>query len=71
MVYIPKIRQWPWNALAKDFINRFACNVEIIPNRYSLEKMKQKFNESYREFSYRWHKEAARVQPPMSEKERV
>ncbi|XP_069143299.1 uncharacterized protein [Solanum lycopersicum] len=63
-------RQWPnWNALAKDFIDRFAYNIEIIPNRYSLEKMKQKSTESYREFAYRWRKEAARVRPPINEKE--
>ncbi|KAK4724983.1 hypothetical protein R3W88_027762 [Solanum pinnatisectum] len=65
-------RQWSsWNALAKDFIERFAYNVEIVPDRYSLEKMKQKSNESYREFAYRWRKEAARVRPPMSEREIV
>ena len=31
--------------------------------------MKQKPTESYREFAYRWRKEAARVRPPMTEKE--
>ncbi|KAK4727155.1 hypothetical protein R3W88_032072 [Solanum pinnatisectum] len=63
-------RQWPSrNALAKDFIKRFAYNVEIVPDRYLLEKMKQKSNESYREFAYRWRNEAARVRPPISEKE--
>ena len=31
-------RQWPsWSALAKDFIDRFAYNVEIVPDRNSLE----------------------------------
>ncbi|XP_069149209.1 uncharacterized protein [Solanum lycopersicum] len=65
-------RQWPsWSALAKDFMERFAYNVEIVPDRYSLEKMKQKSTESYREFAYRWRKEAARVRPPMTEKEIV
>ena len=65
-------RQWSsWNALAKDFIERFACNVEVVPDRYSLEKMQQKSNESYREFAYKWRNEAARVRPPMSEKEIV
>lgn len=35
--------QWPnWNSLAKDFIKQFSYNVEIIPDCYSLEKMKQK-----------------------------
>ena len=33
--------------------------------------MKQKSTESYRKFAYRWRKEAARVRPPMSEKEIV
>ncbi|KAK4731556.1 hypothetical protein R3W88_024544 [Solanum pinnatisectum] len=67
-----EMRQWPnWNTLAKDFIERFAYNVEIVLDRYSLEKKKQKSNESYREFAYRWRKEAARVRPPMSEKEIV
>ena len=38
-------RQWPcWNALAKDFIDRFAYNVEIIPDRYSLENLTQKIH---------------------------
>ena len=55
--------------MSKDFIDRFAYNIEIVPDRYSLEKMKQKQTESYREFTYRWRKEAARVRPPMSEKE--
>ena len=63
-------RQWPnWNALAKDFINRY--NIEIVPDRYSLKKMKPKSTECYKEFSYRWRKEVARVRPPMSEKEIV
>ena len=57
--------------MAKDFIDRFAYNVEIVPDQYSLKKMKQKSTESYREFAYRWKKEAARVRPPMSEKEIV
>ena len=42
-----------------------------MPDRYSLEKMKQKSTESYREFVHRWRKEAARVRPPMSVKEIV
>ena len=65
-------RQWAsLNALAKDFIERFFYNVEIVFDHYSLKKMKQKSNESYIEFSYRWRKEAARVRPNMSEREIV
>nr|XP_025888955.1 uncharacterized protein LOC112942271 [Solanum lycopersicum] len=65
-------RQWPsWSTLAKDFMDRFAYNVEIVPDRYSLEKMKKKFTNSYREFAYRWRKVAVRVRPTMTEKEIV
>ncbi|XP_055814108.1 uncharacterized protein LOC129883473 [Solanum dulcamara] len=65
-----EMKQWPnWNALAKEFIERFAYNVEIVPDHYSLEKIKQKSTESYREYAYRWRKEASRVRPPMTEKE--
>ncbi|XP_055814638.1 uncharacterized protein LOC129884346 [Solanum dulcamara] len=68
-----EMKQWPnWNALAKDFIERFAYNVEnveIVPDRYSLEIIKQKSTKNYREYAYRWRKEAARVRPLMTEKE--
>ena len=57
--------------LAKDFIDRFVYNVEIVPDRYSLENMKQKPTESCREFAYRWRKEAAIVRPSITEKEIV
>ena len=36
-----------------------------------MEKIKQISTEIYREFAYRWIKEAARVRPPMYEKEIV
>ena len=57
--------------MAKDFIDRFVYNVEIVPDRYSLEKMKQKPTEIYRKFAYIWRKKVGRVRPPMNEKEIV
>uniref|UniRef100_A0A0V0GR54 Putative ovule protein n=1 Tax=Solanum chacoense TaxID=4108 RepID=A0A0V0GR54_SOLCH len=52
-----EMKQWPsWKALAKDFIERFGYNVEFIPDRYSLKRIKQKSWESYREYAYRWRK---------------
>ena len=63
-----ELKQWKsWNVLAKDFTERFGHNVEDAPDRYYLEKIKQKSTENYREYAFRWRKEAARVQPPMSE----
>ena len=38
-------RQWPsWNALAKDLIDRFAYNIEIVPDRYFFGKDEAKVN---------------------------
>lgn len=45
--------------------------MEIVPHRFLLERTKKKPTESYREYEYRWRKEAARVRPSMSEKEIV
>ena len=43
--------------------------MEFIHDRYSLERIKEKSCESYREYAYCWRREAARVTPPMTEKE--
>ncbi|XP_049358805.1 uncharacterized protein LOC125823469 [Solanum verrucosum] len=65
-----ELKQWmSWNELARDFTERFGHNVEIAPDRYYLEKIKQRSTENYREYALRWRKEAARVQAPMSERE--
>ncbi|KAK4724784.1 hypothetical protein R3W88_027563 [Solanum pinnatisectum] len=49
-----EIRQWSsWSTLAKDFVEWFAYNVEIVPDRYSLERINRKSTESYREYAYR------------------
>ena len=64
------MKQWKsWNALAKYFTERFGHNIEDAPDRYYLEKIRQKSTENYREYALRWRKEAAKVQPPMSERE--
>ena len=41
--------------------------IEIVPDPYWLEKMKQKSDKIIREFSYTWRKKAARVWPPKFE----
>ena len=55
----------------KEFIKQFAYNVVIVPDRYSLEKMKRNSKERCREFSYRWQKEPSKVKPLRYEKEIV
>ncbi|XP_059291039.1 uncharacterized protein LOC132044552 [Lycium ferocissimum] len=66
------MRQWhTWEDMEKSFMERFYFNVETVPDRYFLEKVKQKSTENYREFSSRGRPEAARVQPLMCEGELV
>ncbi|XP_060195026.1 uncharacterized protein LOC132624234 [Lycium barbarum] len=66
------MRQWhTWEDMAESFMERFCFNVETVLERYYLEKFKKKSTENYREFAGRWRAEAARVQPPMCEKELV
>ena len=60
-----------WKTLAKSFLDRFAFNIEIVPDRYSLDRIKQKSIESFQGYAFRWRKEAAKVQPPMSEEKMV
>ena len=65
-----ELRQWStWGALAKDFLERFQFKVEAVPDRYYLEKIKQKTTEDYPEYACCWRKEAAKVQHMMTESE--
>ena len=52
-------------------IERLCHIVEFIPDQYSLERIKQNSTEIYREYANRWRREAARVRPPMIEKELI
>lgn len=52
--------------LAKDFLERFLFNVEVIPERYFLKKFKQKTTKEYREYTCRWRKKFATVQRAMT-----
>ncbi|XP_060190575.1 uncharacterized protein LOC132619805 [Lycium barbarum] len=66
------MHQWhTWGDMAESFMERFRFNVETVPDRYYLEKVKQKSTENYIQFASRWRAEAARVQPPMCEGELV
>ncbi|XP_060210590.1 uncharacterized protein LOC132637530 [Lycium barbarum] len=66
------MRQWAsWEDMVESFMERFHFNVEIVPDRYYLEKVKQKSTENNREYANRWRTKVARVQPPMSEEELV
>ncbi|XP_070002547.1 uncharacterized protein [Nicotiana sylvestris] len=64
-------RWYMWDDMAQDFARHFQYNIEIVSDRMSLAKMEKKPNESFRECRLRWREQAARVIPPMEEKEMV
>ncbi|XP_060170447.1 uncharacterized protein LOC132601368 [Lycium barbarum] len=57
--------------MAEAFMERFRFNMETVPDRYYLEKVKQKSTENFCEYASRWRTEVACVQPPMGEEELV
>ncbi|KAM3395602.1 hypothetical protein P3S68_004608 [Capsicum galapagoense] len=62
------IDKWKnWDDLANEFVQQFQYNMELIPDEKSLTGIKKKNTESFREYAIRWHKQAARVKPPMKE----
>ncbi|XP_059292619.1 uncharacterized protein LOC132046090 [Lycium ferocissimum] len=66
------ISRWKaWEEMVSSFMERFCFYVENVPDRFSLEKIRQKLTGIYREYASRWREEAARVQPPMNEAELV
>ncbi|KAF3647602.1 hypothetical protein FXO38_18599 [Capsicum annuum] len=68
---IPKFEVFGGTGNPMAYIRRFAFNIEIVLDRYLLDRIKQKNDESFRDYAFRWRKEAAKVQPPMSKEEMV
>ncbi|KAL4367729.1 hypothetical protein GQ457_05G015620 [Hibiscus cannabinus] len=57
--------------LAKAFLEQYKHVSDMVPDRLILQHMKQKLNESFRQYAQRWRDIAAQVPPPLSEKETV
>ncbi|XP_060175148.1 uncharacterized protein LOC132605892 [Lycium barbarum] len=64
------VRKWRgWSDMAQDFMDRFSFNTDITPDRVYMTKLTKKVAETFREYALRWRSEAARVQPPMNDRE--
>ena len=46
-------------------------NIDIVPDRSSLDNMSKKTTENFREYAIRWREQAARVKPSMKESEMI
>uniref|UniRef100_A0A2N9ITG6 Integrase catalytic domain-containing protein n=1 Tax=Fagus sylvatica TaxID=28930 RepID=A0A2N9ITG6_FAGSY len=46
-------------------------NSQIAPDRFDLQRMEKKSNETFREYAQRWREKAARARPPLDEREMI
>ncbi|XP_050910855.1 uncharacterized protein LOC127126039 [Lathyrus oleraceus] len=58
-----------WRDLGEAFLRQYKHNMDMAPSRTQLQSLCQKNNESFKEYAQRWRELAARVQPPMLERE--
>ncbi|XP_050918555.1 uncharacterized protein LOC127135984 [Lathyrus oleraceus] len=60
-----------WRDLAEAFLRHYQYNTDLAPNHTQLQDMIQRNNESFMEYAQRWRELAARVQPPLLDKELI
>uniref|UniRef100_A0A2N9HUN9 Retrotransposon gag domain-containing protein n=1 Tax=Fagus sylvatica TaxID=28930 RepID=A0A2N9HUN9_FAGSY len=49
----------------------YGFNSQIAPDRFDLQRMEKKSNETFREYAQRWREKAARARPPLDEREMI
>lgn len=52
-------------------MRHYQYDIDMAPNRTQLQILTQKSEESFKEYAQRWRDLAAKVQPPLLEKELV
>ena len=60
-----------WKDLVDAFMRQYKFNIDVDPDRLSLQAMEKNNKESIREYTRRWSEVAAQVNPPMLEKEMI
>ena len=58
-----------WKDLVDAFINQYKFNMDVAPDRSSLQAMEKGNKESVREYAQRWREAAAQVNPSLLERE--
>jgi hypothetical protein len=60
-----------WKELADTFLAQYGFNSQTAPDRFDLQRMEKKSNETFREYAQRWREKAARARPPLDEREMI
>ena len=58
-----------WRDLARAFLERYKYLLEITPDRMSLQYMKKRPDEDYREYAVKWKNVASMVRPSLTSRE--
>ena len=58
-----------WRDLVRAFLERYKYMLETTPDRLTLQCMKKRLEENYREYAIRWKNAASMVQPPLTSRE--
>ncbi|XP_050909396.1 uncharacterized protein LOC127123192 [Lathyrus oleraceus] len=62
---------WMWREMAKAFLKHYQYNTNMTPNHTQLQNLMQQSEDTFKEYAQRWRELAARVQPPLLERELV
>ena len=60
-----------WRDLVEAFVRHYQYNTDLAPNHTQLQNLTQGSHESFKAYAQRWRELAARVQPPLLERELV
>jgi len=60
-----------WKDLVDAFMRQYKFNIDVGPDRLSLQAMEKNNKESIREYTQRWREAAAQVNPSLLEKEMI
>ncbi|XP_050876852.1 uncharacterized protein LOC127080578 [Lathyrus oleraceus] len=58
-----------WLDLANAFLKQYKYNLDMAPDRMQLRALSKESNESFRGYAQRWRELAARIEPPLLDKE--
>ncbi|KAL4279524.1 hypothetical protein GQ457_03G019950 [Hibiscus cannabinus] len=58
-----------WKDLSRAFLEQYKHVTDMVPSRIILQDMEPRFNESFRQYAWRWRDVADQVQPPLLESE--
>ena len=58
-----------WKDLSQTFLEQYKYMLDVAPDRFTLQGMEKKPEESYKEYAIKWKAIASQVQPPLTHRE--